>query len=153
MAKAVSKEINHKTSAKGWLKVREGASCLAMWWSGPERRERAKKEGVEWRCWRNNLLYFILLLFLRLHCYFLNYAFFIYKFIYFIYLFLAVLGLCCCTRAFSSCREQGLLFVVVRGLLTVVASLVAEHGLQARKLSSCGSRALERRLSSCGARG
>ena len=25
-----------------------------------------------------------------------------YKFIYFIYLFLAALGLCCCTRAFSS---------------------------------------------------
>ena len=32
-------------------------------------------------------------------------------------------------RAFSSCGEQGLLFVVVRGLLTEVASLVAEHGL------------------------
>ena len=29
----------------------------------------------------------------------------------------------------SSCGEQGLLFVVVRGLLIVVASLVAEHGL------------------------
>ena len=47
----------------------------------------------------------------------------------FIYLFLAVLGLCCCTRAFSSCGEQGLLFVVVSGLLIAVASLVAEHGL------------------------
>ena len=31
--------------------------------------------------------------------------------------------------AFSSCGEQGLLFVAVCGLLTVVASLVAEHGL------------------------
>ena len=31
--------------------------------------------------------------------------------------------------AFSSCGERGLLFVVVRGLLIVVASLVAEHGL------------------------
>ena len=30
---------------------------------------------------------------------------------------------------FSSCGEQGLLFVVVHGLLIVVASLVAEHGL------------------------
>ena len=49
----------------------------------------------------------------------------------FIYLFLAVLGLCCCARAFSSCGEQGLLFVAVRGLLIVVASLVAEHGLHA----------------------
>ena len=49
-------------------------------------------------------------------------------FILFIY-FLAVLGLRCCTRAFSSCGEQGLLFVSVRGLLTAVASLVAEHRL------------------------
>ena len=46
-----------------------------------------------------------------------------------IYLFLAALGLRCCPRAFSSCGEWGLLFVVVRGLLTAVASLVAEHGL------------------------
>ena len=51
------------------------------------------------------------------------------NFIYFIYLFLAVLGLCCCVWAFSSCGERGLLFVAVRGLLTAVASLVAEHGL------------------------
>ena len=47
----------------------------------------------------------------------------------FIYLFLAALGLRCCTRAFSSCGERGLLFVVVRGLLIAVASLVVEHGL------------------------
>ena len=45
------------------------------------------------------------------------------------YLFLAVLGLHCCTRVFSSCGEQGLLFLVVRRLLIAVASLVAEHGL------------------------
>ena len=45
----------------------------------------------------------------------------------FIYLFLAALGLCCCTSASSSCCERGLLFVVVRGLLIAVASLVAEH--------------------------
>ena len=48
----------------------------------------------------------------------------------FIYLFLAVLGLRCCARAFSSCGERGLLFVAVRGLLIAVASLVAEHGHQ-----------------------
>ena len=47
----------------------------------------------------------------------------------FIYLFLVALGLCCCAQAFSSCSEQGLLFVVVCGLLTVVASLIAEHRL------------------------
>ena len=51
----------------------------------------------------------------------------------FIYLFLAALGLCC-ARAFSSCSQRGLLFVEVHGLLIVVASLVAEHGLQARRL-------------------
>ena len=47
----------------------------------------------------------------------------------FIYLFLAAVGLCCCAPAFSSCGEWGLLLVVVRRLLIVVASLVAEHGL------------------------
>ena len=51
------------------------------------------------------------------------------KFIYFIYLFLAASGLCCYEQAFSSCGEQGLLFVAVHELLIVVASLVAEHGL------------------------
>ena len=65
---------------------------------------------------------------------------------------MAALGLRCCARAFSSCGEQGLLFVAVRGRLIAVASLVAEHGLQARGLSSCCAQALERRLSSCGAR-
>ena len=49
-------------------------------------------------------------------------------FLLFIYLFLAVLRLRCCTRAFSSCGEQGLLFVEVRGLLIVVASLAVERG-------------------------
>ena len=47
----------------------------------------------------------------------------------FIYLFLAALGLRCCTRAFSSCGERGLLLVAVCGLLIAVASLVVEHGL------------------------
>ena len=52
----------------------------------------------------------------------------------FIYLFMAALGLCHCARAFSSCGKRGLLFVAVRGLLIAVASLVAEHGLEARGL-------------------
>ena len=72
------------------------------------------------------------------------YLFFIFlkKFIYlFIYLFLAVLGLRFCARAFSSCGERGPLFIAVCGPLTVAASLVAEHRLQTRRLSSCGSRA------------
>ena len=50
-------------------------------------------------------------------------------FFFLINLFLAVLGLRCCAWAFSSCGKQGLLFVAVCGLLTAVASLVAEHGL------------------------
>ena len=73
---------------------------------------------------------------------------------------MAALGLCCCTRAVSSCSKQGLLFVAVRGLLVdggfsccrawaigAWASVVAARGL-----SSCGLQALELRLSSCGAR-
>ena len=47
----------------------------------------------------------------------------------FIYLFVAVLGLHCCVRAFSSCGKWGPLSVAVCKLLTVVASLVAERGL------------------------
>ena len=52
-----------------------------------------------------------------------------FNFYKFIYLFLAALGLRCCSQAFSSCGDQGLLFVAVRRLLIVVASLVVEHGL------------------------
>ena len=51
-------------------------------------------------------------------------------------------------RALSSCGEWGLVFVVVRGLLIAVASLIAEHGLQ-----SAGSVVVMHRLScfeSCG---
>ena len=66
--------------------------------------------------------------------------FFFFNFIYlFIYLFLAVLGLRFCARAFSSCGERGPLLIAVRGPLTVTASPVAEHRLQTRRLSSCGS--------------
>ena len=42
------------------------------------------------------------------------------------------LGLCCCTHAFFSCREQELLFIlfiVVCGLLISVASFAVEHRL------------------------
>ena len=54
---------------------------------------------------------------------------------------MAELGLRFCARAFSSCSKQGPLFIVVRGPLTIAGSLVAEHRLQTRRLSSCGSRA------------
>ena len=54
---------------------------------------------------------------------------------------MAVLGLHFCARAFSSCGKRGPLFIAVRGPVTIAASLVAEHRLQTRKLSNCGSRA------------
>ena len=41
-------------------------------------------------------------------------------------IFLVVLDLRCCSWTFSSCSEQGLLFVAVHGFLIVVASLVVE---------------------------
>ena len=58
------------------------------------------------------------------------------KFFFNFYLFLAVLGLHCCARAFSSCGEQGLLSIVVHVLLIAVASLAAVP-----RLSSCSTRA------------
>ena len=54
---------------------------------------------------------------------------------------MAVLGLCFCARAFSSCGKRGPLFIAVCGPLTVAASLAAEHRLQTRRLSNCGSQA------------
>ena len=42
---------------------------------------------------------------------------------------MGALGLHCCTRAFSSLGEQGLVFTVVRGLPIALASLVAQHRL------------------------
>ena len=50
-------------------------------------------------------------------------------FLSFFFFFLAALGLRCCAQPFSSCGEQGLLSVVVLGLLIAVASLIVEHGL------------------------
>ena len=71
---------------------------------------------------------------------------------YFIYLFIFIFGCVGSSvraRAFSSCGKRGPLFIAVRGPLfiavhgplTIAASLVAEHRLQTRRLSNCGSRA------------
>ena len=54
---------------------------------------------------------------------------------------MTVLSLRFCARAFSSCGKRGPLFIAVRGPLTIAASPVAEHRLQTRRLSNCGSRA------------
>ena len=72
-------------------------------------------------------------------CFFFFFKEFLFFFL--IYLFLAVLGLCFCARAFSSCGKRGPLFIAVRRPLTITASLVAECKLQTHRLSSCGSRA------------
>ena len=67
--------------------------------------------------------------------------FYNFYFYFYFYLFMAVLGLRFGARAFSSCGKRGPLFIAVRRPLTIAASLVAEHRLQMRRLSNCGSRA------------
>ena len=57
-------------------------------------------------CFGRQILYFILFFYFWLH-----------------WVFIAARGL------FSSCSKRGLLFIVVRGLLIAVASVVEEHGL------------------------
>ena len=57
---------------------------------------------------------FLLLLILSFHIYFL---------------YMVALGLCYCEQAFSSCGERGLVFAVVQGPFTEVASLATKHGL------------------------
>ena len=52
------------------------------------------------------------------------FIFYFFKFIYLFIIFLAVLGLCFCARAFSSCGKRGPLLIAVRGPLTTVASLL-----------------------------
>ena len=56
---------------------------------------------------------------------------------------MAVLGLRFCARAFSSYGKWGplFIFIAVRRPLTIAASPAAEHKLQTRRLSNCGSRA------------
>ena len=64
---------------------------------------------------------------------FLLYLFYVFKTLCFLFFkkiyFLIEVGLCCCTWAFSRCGERGLLFTVVLGLLTAVASLIVGHQL------------------------
>ena len=83
-------------------------------------------------------LFFSLFFFLK-KC--LSLSFFFFKIYLLTDWLIAMLGLRFCARAFSSCGRWGPLFIAVRGPLTIVASLVAEHRLQTRRLTSCGSRA------------
>ena len=52
-----------------------------------------------------------------------------------------MLGPRLCARALSSRGKQGPLLIAVGGPLTIVAPPAAEHKLQTRRLSNCGSRA------------
>ena len=52
---------------------------------------------------------------------------------------MAVLGLRFCARALSSRGKRGPLLIAVRGPLIIAAPPVAEHRLQSRRLSNCGS--------------
>ena len=65
--------------------------------------------------------------------------------------FLAVVGLHCCMRTFSSCSKQGLLFIVICGLLIAVAPPVAEQALGRMGFSSCDLWTQELRLVGSGA--
>ena len=79
------------------------------------------------------------------------FVFNIYKFILCIYFWLHWVFVA--ARSFSSCGERGLLFIAVRGLLTAVASLVAEHALSAcelQQLRHTGSVVVACRLQSAG---
>ena len=69
-----------------------------------------------------------------------NFVICFFFFIYFICLFMAVLGLRFCVRAFSSCGKWGHSSSRCAGL-SLSQPLVAEHRLQTRRLSNCGSRA------------
>ena len=69
----------------------------------------------------------------------------------FIY-FLAVVGLCCCTQAFSNDRKQGLLFIVVWGFSLQWLLLLQSTGSRQAGFGGCSEWALERWLSSWGAR-
>ena len=55
---------------------------------------------------------------------------------------LAVVGLHCCTRAFSSCGEQGALFVAMRGFSLWWLLLLWRTGSRFLSLQHVGSRAL-----------
>ena len=63
--------------------------------------------------------------------YFLSISLSFFKIVNFI---LFTLGLCCCMGAFSSCGNQGLLFIALCGLLLAVVSLVPEHKLWVHEL-------------------
>ena len=113
-------------------------NCLLLLFHAYPRREL-------FTVWQNHPRLFLLLctLFLLSQMCPLSSVFFFFFLIFFnlFYLFLAALGLRFCARAFSSCGKRGPLFITARVPLTIAASPVAEHRLQMRGLSNCGSQA------------
>ena len=115
---------NRQWSGKWWYHRREceqiyGASNWILW-TAQERTSYLWCLLWKWWVYQRTFLFFF-----EIHV------------LLFIYLWL--LSLRFCARAFSSCGKRGPLFIAVRGPLTIAASLVAEHRLQTRRLSNCGS--------------
>ena len=59
----------------------------------------------------------------------------------YLFLFYGCVGSSFLCEGFPSCGKRGPHLIAVRGPPTIAASLVAEHKLQTRRLSNCGSRA------------
>ena len=92
---------------------------------------------------RTSSLYFYPTLFWFTDFFFLMYRKLQTLLFFFLILFIygCVGSLFLCDGFLSSCGKWGPLFIAVRGPLTIAASPVAEHRLQTRRLSNCGSRA------------
>ena len=102
-------ESNVKPSGADFVSEWLGKRCQIALWAG-EKTQATKRKGEDMLAFSTGgILYF----FKKTSCMYLSRL---------CWVFVASL-------AFSGCGEQGLLFVVVCRLLTVVASLVAEHGL------------------------
>ena len=100
-----------------------------------------RKVTTLYRCAKNRNLEVILVLPIHHLLQLTNHQF---LFFFLIFIYLCIFWLCWVffsVRAFSSCGKRGPLFIAVRGPLTITASLIVEHRLQTRRLSSCGSRA------------
>ena len=122
------------------------SSSPIWWWAGvggtegeEQRNQTQKVSGLRGSSgWDSDFLvhifFFFLIFFLML---------FLPAYILFIYvcMYVCMYGFGFCARAFFSCGKRGPLFIAVRGPLTIAASPAAEHRLQTRRLSNCGSRA------------
>ena len=112
--------------------------CFVWWGRKKERNERVIEDKIHWTVLNTSQLISVNLLgswqagwstklWIKERMDMASF-FLINLFIFYLFIFGRVVFFCC-VRAFSSCGEQGLLFVVMHRLLTVVASLVAEHRL------------------------